>query len=50
MKQALISLVRHPLRLASRPAASLAQVRELDRSELRQVVGGASSQSPRTGW
>lgn len=50
MKQALISLLRNPLRLAARPAPSVAQVRELDRSELRQVVGGSSSQSPRTGW
>lgn len=46
MKQILLSLIRPSVR---RPVAAPAP-RELGRSELKQVVGGESTDSPRTGW
>jgi hypothetical protein len=56
MKQALLSLIRRPLRATAPLGAPAVGMRELDRSALRLVAGGntqaptENTESPRTGW
>jgi hypothetical protein len=49
MKQALLSMIRRPLRrrVAKSPVRPM---RELDRASLRHVSGGDNGDLPKTGW
>jgi hypothetical protein len=56
MKQALLSLIRRPLRATAPVGEPAVGMRELDQAALRLVAGGSNqaqpenTDSPRTGW